>query len=128
MAEKKKYAPKEASGGGMLAILSRADLELSNLKKAKISVSSRYYRKHSVDLDDTKYGFRHYLNKDIEFAGSQEEWLNAFEYFWSQEHNKKGHKTDRIGKYDYLIPYNKEQFGEGVRKNEDHSIDSSDKC
>ena len=125
MAEKKKYAAKESSGGGMMGILVRADLEIANLKKAKISVSSRYYRKHSADLDDTKYGFRHYLNKDIEFAGSQEEWLNAFEYFWSQEHNKKGHKTDRIGKYDHLFPYNKEKFGEAIMKNENSSIDSS---
>lgn len=110
-----------------MGILVRADLEIANLKKGQISVSSRYYRKHSADLDDTKYGFKHYLNKDIEFAGSQEEWLNAFEYFWSQEYNKKGYKTDRIGKYDYLIPYNKEQFGEGVRKNESGSINSSNK-
>ena len=58
----------------------------------------------------------------------QEAKKNAFEYFWSQEHNKKGHKTDRIGKYDYLIPCNKEKFGEAVIKNEDNSIDSSDKC
>jgi len=128
MAKKKKYAAKESYGGsvGMLAVLARAELEIANLKKGRISVRSRYYRRHATDLDDTKYGFRHYLNKDIEFAGSQEEWLNAFEYFWSQEYNKKGHKTDRIGKYDHLIPYNKEQFGEGVRKNENNSIDSSD--
>ncbi|MGA0258440.1 MAG: hypothetical protein ACO3MG_11445 [Saprospiraceae bacterium] len=122
MAKKKKYAPKEASGGGMLAILSRADLELSNLKKGRISITSQYYRKHVTDNDFIKYGFKVPALSNADHAGNHLEWHKAFKYFWKQEYNKKGQKTDRIGKYDSAIL----KFGKGQSPDENSSSDSSD--
>ena len=123
--KKKKYAPKEPSGGGMLGILSRADLEIANLKKGRISVTSRYYRKHATDNDFIKYGFKPVGLSDIDYAGNHLDWHKAFDYFWKQEYNKKGQKTDRIGKYDNIALYNKDKFGKGETLDESSSIDSS---
>jgi|DEB0MinimDraft_6_1074348.scaffolds.fasta_scaffold09416_8 hypothetical protein len=83
--------------------------ELARIKKAKISLTSKYWRPEKVhDYATSKYGFQHTPYDEESYMGTREEWAAAFKKFCKKKTNTKGQKVDRLALLKYN--YNKSQF------------------
>tara|TARA_E500000081_G_C6127260_1_gene351492 strand:- start:1275 stop:1622 length:348 start_codon:yes stop_codon:yes gene_type:complete len=85
------------TGLGILSVLERANQEIRNLRKAKLSYKSRYWK--PVDRrspsEVSKSGVSKYSNKQKISRGLYDEWTKGYEYFCDQTVNTKGHKVNR---------------------------------
>ena len=108
MAKKKKKIDFRSTGKkheNKVSWISIADVEIANIKKARLSSDSLYYKNVFVDYATSNCGFRQSVISDEDRIGTQEEWLTAYRHFCQQEVNTKGTKVDRSQLRDYS--YNK---------------------
>jgi len=84
-------------GLGIHSVLERADQEIKNLRKGKLSYKSRYWK--PVDRrspsEVSKSGVSKYSNKQKFSRGLYDEWMEGYEYFCNQTVNTKGYKVNR---------------------------------
>ena len=85
------------TGLGIFSVLERADQEIQNLRKAKLSYKSKYWK--PVDRrspsEATRSGVSKYHNKEKNTRGFYDEWNQGYEHFCDQTVNTKGHKVNR---------------------------------
>ena len=74
------------------SLISIADVEIANVKKARLSSDSLYYKKVFVDYATSNCGFRRPVISDEDRIGAHEEWLEAYRHFCRQTVNTKGKK------------------------------------
>lgn len=84
-------------GLGIHSILERADQEIKNLRKAKLSYKSKYWKPvdRRTPSEATRSGISKYVNKENNTRGFYDEWNQGYEHFCNQTINTKGQKVNR---------------------------------
>jgi len=85
-------------GLGIHSVLERADQEIRNLRKGKLSYKSRYWKPvdRRTASEITKTGVSKYnLTEPNQSRGLYDEWAEGFKYFCEQTVNTKGQKVNR---------------------------------
>ena len=98
MAKKKKKIDFRSAGKkheNKVSWISIADVEIANIKKARLTSDSLYYKNVFVDYATSNCGFRKPVISDEDRIGAHEEWLEAYRHFCRQTVNTKGKKVNR---------------------------------
>jgi len=104
-------------GLGMFSVLERANQEIENLKKSRVSTRSKYWKPiKKQDNETSKVGVKQTIFTEGNLRGVYDEWNKGYVYFCNQKVNTKGQKVNRERLKEYGM-MKQPSFGK-VKKNE----------